>query len=363
MKLATYPFMLLLFVAAWIPFLDRARADDTAPATAKARYVGLGVEWKLDGSSLLVMKVLADSLAERAGLVVGDRILAIGGRPTANLSSKELAELLKGKAGTAVLLAVAGKDKEVRPVEIVRGGFDVPPTMPDGVAAAAQAHLRLRAQPEEREERPMPARADLDAVREAIEREVRYIARAGGLTHDESNLLAQEGAKAIARRRGSFAVEGDRVVRRHLVVVNGRKVLGAEESETLEQVARRELTQALKDLDREAWEQFDAERERREERSRQSDVLTQVAALDEALLLTVEQRNEFCNLLSTRWFELCHGPASGDAHLDVVQLCMCATQAMNEFSFPHAELEAVLRPSQIAAFESCSRPPGWKSWS
>lgn len=303
----------------------------------------------MDGSALLVKKVLADSPAERAGLVVGDRILAIDGRSTAQLGAERLSELLKGKEGTPVLLAVVSEAKEPRRVKVVRGDVVVP-QVPVGVAVAAQAHLRIveHAMREFRE----PAPLDMDAFGEAIAREVRYMARAADLNLGQSRLLADQAKKTIARRGALLAVKGDRLVRRYMIVVNGRRVLGAEESETLEQVARRELTQALRDLDRQAWEKFDAERERREERRRRSDALIQVAALDEALVLTAEQRKDFYNLLTARW----RGQESDDEPPALVGLCTRATESMCQLSIPHVELESVLRASQLTAYAIAQSP-------
>lgn len=93
-------------------------------------YAGLGVYIELDpdrGNALSIIDTIPGSPAQKAGLLGGDRILQIDGKPTAGLSIEVLSRMLSGKAGTAVDLLVArdGVDPP-RPFRIERGEIDIP---------------------------------------------------------------------------------------------------------------------------------------------------------------------------------------------------------------------------------------------
>jgi carboxyl-terminal processing protease len=70
-----------------------------------------------------VVKVPDDSPAAKAGLQVGDFILAIDGKPIAGLPAKKLHELLTGEVGTIVLLRIdrEGSQSELR---VTRAPYD-----------------------------------------------------------------------------------------------------------------------------------------------------------------------------------------------------------------------------------------------
>ncbi|HET6884307.1 MAG TPA: PDZ domain-containing protein [Pirellulales bacterium] len=349
--------LLLMSIAALLPGPRCAcTEEDGPPADATEKHVGLGVEWKLDHASLLVMKVLPGGSAERAGLVVGDRVLAINGQPTGSMKPNELSTLLDGKEGNRLLLAVTSEGKETRALTVVRGVIPAARAMPDGVAAAAQAHRRMRVEREEQEERFVPVQSDIEALRVVIEREAHYMARVGGLTADETKQLAQAGEQAIGRRRVVFAVEGNRINRQLLIMRNGRRELRAVQSESPEQMVRRELTPALKELSYQAWDKYESERQRHEERRRQADLLVQVTALDDAVLLTDEQRDQWLQWLSAHWNGIWRGYPNGRTRPQLLQLCVNPSSAMGSFSVPLADLQTMLRTTQRETFDALQSP-------
>ena len=114
---ATY----LEFTAAAAGGLDEYSAFLTADqlrdvySQIEGNFVGLGVELKADKGALLIVHVIPGSPAERAGIKDGDRIVAVDGRSTEELSTDEAAAMLTGEEGTAVRVVAetAGQRREL----------------------------------------------------------------------------------------------------------------------------------------------------------------------------------------------------------------------------------------------------------
>lgn len=89
-------------------------------------FVGLGVELKADHGALLIVKVIAGSPADRAGIRGNDRIVAVDGRSTAELSTDQAANLLQGKEGSTVVVDVVSPGQRARELHIRREHVEVP---------------------------------------------------------------------------------------------------------------------------------------------------------------------------------------------------------------------------------------------
>lgn len=89
-------------------------------------FVGLGVELKTSDGALLLVNIIAGSPAERAGLLAGERIIAVDGFTTAKLNTDEAASRLQGAEGTTVEVTVLGLDRQVRNVKVRREHVEVP---------------------------------------------------------------------------------------------------------------------------------------------------------------------------------------------------------------------------------------------
>ena len=74
--------------------------------TTSGNYGGLGVEVDVRDGWLIVVGALTGSPAERAGLQPGDRISEIGGKQTKGWTNEEASKVLRGKAGTTVVLKI-----------------------------------------------------------------------------------------------------------------------------------------------------------------------------------------------------------------------------------------------------------------
>ena len=83
------------------PDVYRAIRDET---TGEFDGVGLEVSQVADG--IVVVSPLADSPAERAGILAGDRIVAVDGSPTKEMPVGEATRRMKGAAGSQVVLTI-----------------------------------------------------------------------------------------------------------------------------------------------------------------------------------------------------------------------------------------------------------------
>lgn len=71
-------------------------------------YVGVGVTVRSDpeGQGIVIMDVIAGGPAEEAGLLDGDRIVAIGGQSVLQMNVDQIDPLIRGEEGTTVELTV-----------------------------------------------------------------------------------------------------------------------------------------------------------------------------------------------------------------------------------------------------------------
>ena len=92
----------------------------------EGRFVGLGVELKADGGSLLIVRVIPRSPAEQAGIQEGDRITAVDGKPVDQVSTDQAANMLQGPEGSVVELTVRTRCGSWKSVRVARASVEVP---------------------------------------------------------------------------------------------------------------------------------------------------------------------------------------------------------------------------------------------
>jgi len=113
----------------------------------REEYVGVGIEAVRRDGRALVRRVFEGGPADRAGLAVGDEILAVDGRPAPEGDLAEWLRGMRGKAGSTVRLTIRSPGAaETREVDLVRRTVRVPPVegaqmLGGGVAAG---YVRLR---------------------------------------------------------------------------------------------------------------------------------------------------------------------------------------------------------------------------
>jgi len=106
-------------------FLTGSQLDDVLNQI-EGSFVGLGIELKAQQKSLAIISVISGSPADEAGIRAGERIVEIDGTSTADISTDEAADRLKGVEGSAASIKVVDNQGSVREIRLVRRRVVVP---------------------------------------------------------------------------------------------------------------------------------------------------------------------------------------------------------------------------------------------
>ena len=103
----------------------------------ESQYVGLGVSWTVIGQDLRVLQVFPESPASEAGLMRGDRVTAIGGRPVADLIATNQLDAAIGAAeiGVSLQIQFSSKTGAVTTAQVAKRVVTIP------TVSQAQAYL------------------------------------------------------------------------------------------------------------------------------------------------------------------------------------------------------------------------------
>lgn len=92
----------------------------------EGNFVGLGIELKPENGALTIADVIPRGPAERAGIRPRERIVAVDGRATRDLSAEVAADLLKGEEGTFVQVTMEAVNGQQRSLQVRRERVEVP---------------------------------------------------------------------------------------------------------------------------------------------------------------------------------------------------------------------------------------------
>ena len=96
----------------------------------KGSFSGIGVQFTIKNDTVYITNIISGGPSEKVGLMAGDRIVSIDGKPYVGkdtVNNKETLRLLKGEKGTKVRLGVVrGSEKKLLHFNITRG--DIPIT-------------------------------------------------------------------------------------------------------------------------------------------------------------------------------------------------------------------------------------------
>ncbi|MCA9189870.1 MAG: S41 family peptidase, partial [Planctomycetales bacterium] len=107
-------------------YLSGSQLDEVY-SQIEGNFVGLGIELKSDQGSLLIVDVIGNGPAALAGIQPGDRIVAVDGKSTEDITTELAADMLKGEQGSVVQVAVLSPANDApRELSIRRERVDVP---------------------------------------------------------------------------------------------------------------------------------------------------------------------------------------------------------------------------------------------
>ncbi|MCI8272069.1 MAG: S41 family peptidase [Erysipelotrichaceae bacterium] len=98
-------------------------ADQAASfmSSLEGNFVGIGVQYyAINDSTFIIERVFKDSPAEAAGMMQGDQIYSINKELCDGMTIDEVADKIKGDAGTSVSLEILREGKVI-PLDIIRG--------------------------------------------------------------------------------------------------------------------------------------------------------------------------------------------------------------------------------------------------
>src|SRR5512140_2470554 len=91
----------------------------------RGKYYGVGMQVGPRNNKVIVLMPFVGTPAYRAGIHPGDVIIAVDGKPTDNMTTSDVAELLKGPKGTTVRIAVLREGSE-KPIEFAVVRDEIP---------------------------------------------------------------------------------------------------------------------------------------------------------------------------------------------------------------------------------------------
>ncbi len=90
-------------------------------------FGGVGMEIAIEDDILTVIAPLKGTPAERAGILTGDKVLAIDGESTKGFSTDEAVKKIRGEKGTAVVFTIYREDEEqTRDISVIRDTIETP---------------------------------------------------------------------------------------------------------------------------------------------------------------------------------------------------------------------------------------------
>ena len=118
---------------------DKQAFDDSLDG----EFSGVGIEITLEDGTLMVITPLVGSPAEAAGMLAGDKILAVDGESTEGNTLTESALKIRGEIGTPVVLTVLHEDDTREDITIIRKTIIVEPVKYEAMEEGAIAYIRL----------------------------------------------------------------------------------------------------------------------------------------------------------------------------------------------------------------------------
>jgi carboxyl-terminal processing protease len=89
-------------------------------------FSGIGVVLEEKPKGLIIITVLENTPAARAGVEKGERIISVDGQPVGDIPLEQIVEMVKGDEGTDVKIGLAGGPKGKRELTLTRQRIEIP---------------------------------------------------------------------------------------------------------------------------------------------------------------------------------------------------------------------------------------------
>lgn len=120
-----------------------ASAFDELNAMLDGGFSGIGVVLEEKPEGLIIVSVLENTPAARAGMEKGERIISVEGEPVADKPLEQIVELIKGDEGTDVTLGLAGGSKGKRELTLTRQRIEIP-NLESRMLSGGGGYVRMR---------------------------------------------------------------------------------------------------------------------------------------------------------------------------------------------------------------------------
>ncbi|NES95907.1 MAG: PDZ domain-containing protein [Desertifilum sp. SIO1I2] len=108
-------------------FLDPKQFEALTDQTSgELSGVGMSLEVQAETRDIVVVEPYQNSPAAQAGIQPGDRILAIDGKSTQGMNVEDAARLIRGRAGTEVMLRLSRPGRENFELKLTRARIELP---------------------------------------------------------------------------------------------------------------------------------------------------------------------------------------------------------------------------------------------
>ena len=111
-------------------------------ALTTGKYGGIGSLIRQKGDYVIIAQPYEHSPADKAGLKIGDRILAIGDEEAKGFTTEQVSSRLKGEPNTTVKLRIESLDGTTREVQILRERISIPAISYAGLVAEGIGYIR-----------------------------------------------------------------------------------------------------------------------------------------------------------------------------------------------------------------------------
>lgn len=108
-------------------FMDPKQYESLTSQTS-GEVSGIGIRMEINDKTqrLTVLEAIENSPALKAGIKAGDEILAIDGKPTAQMKVDDASQLIRGKAGTPITLRLGRTGQTAFDMKLTRATIEVP---------------------------------------------------------------------------------------------------------------------------------------------------------------------------------------------------------------------------------------------